>query len=65
MKPAKEWRQEGLLVFFTVNTGQDIHIICQKKNEEKILKKIKALPRIRVISNSTSQGTYLVDKHLF
>lgn len=30
MRAVKRWRQERLRVYFTVNTGQDIHLICQK-----------------------------------
>ena len=31
MKLVKKWRNEGFLVYFTVNTGQDIHLLCEKK----------------------------------
>lgn len=66
MKSVQKWRREGMEVYFTVNTGQDIHIICQKKDEDEVIKKIKTLKDIiKIIPNDPSKGTYLVDNHLF
>jgi len=66
MKSVQKWREEGLEVYFTVNTGQDIHVICQKKDEAKITARIKGLENIiKIIRNSPSNGTYLLKDHLF
>ena len=66
MKSVQKWRVEGLDVYFTINTGQDIHILCQKKDEAAIMNKIKRLENIiEIISNSPSKGTYLLEEHLF
>ncbi len=66
MKSIQKWRAEGFEVYFTVNTGQDIHIICQKKDEAKITARIKGLENIiKIIRNSPSNGTYLLKDHLF
>jgi len=66
MKSVNTWRKEGLPVYFTLNTGQDIHILCQKKDENKVQKKIHLLNVVsKTISNSPSKGTYLLDTHLF
>lgn len=66
MKSVQKWRAEGLDVYFTINTGQDIHIICQKKDEAAIMNKIKILENIiEIIPNSPSKGTYLLEEHLF
>lgn len=66
MKSVQKWRAEGLDVYFTVNTGQDIHVICQKKDEDIIMNKIKRLENIiKIIPNSPSNGTYLLKDHLF
>ena len=66
MKAVKKWRSEGLSVYFTVNTGQDIHRIIERKNREKLLEKLKKVKNIKkVIVNSPSEGARIIDKHLF
>lgn len=66
MKSVQKWRKEGLQVYFTVNTGQDIHILCQKNDREVVMDKMKGLENIiKIIPNSPSRGTYLLTDHLF
>ncbi len=65
MHAVKRWRQEGLPVYFTVNTGQDIHLICQKKDVEKIVKKAQDLSDVqKTIINYPSKGAHIVSEHL-
>lgn len=66
MHMVKKWRQEGLEVYFTVNTGQDIHLICQKKDVEKIVKKAQDLSDIqKTIINYPAEGAHIISTHLF
>ena len=66
MHAVKKWRQEGLEVYFTVNTGQDIHLICQKKDVEKVIEKAKEVSDVQKrIVNYPSKGARLKEKHLF
>lgn len=66
MHMVKKWRQEGIQVYFTVNTGQDIHLICQKKDIDKVVEKTKEVSDVqRVIVNESSKGAHLVKEHLF
>jgi diphosphomevalonate decarboxylase len=66
MKAVNSWRSEGLPVYFTLNTGQDIHLICEKKNAPKVIRKLLAFKEIhKTIINFPSRGTRLVKKHLF
>ena len=66
MKLIKKWRSEGLEVYFTVNTGQDMHLIIEDKNKAKLLKKLQEVDGIReIIVNRPSVGTKLSNKHLF
>jgi diphosphomevalonate decarboxylase len=66
MKSVEKWRKGGLEAYFTVNTGQDIHIICQKKDEIEVMDKIRNLEGvIKVIPNNPSKGTYLTEEHFF
>lgn len=49
MKLVKSWRKEGLEVYFTVNTGQDTHLICQQKDEQKVIAKLQELDFVKKI----------------
>ncbi len=66
MRAVQEWREEGIPVFFTVNTGQDIHILCENKDQEIIKKKLSEMECVReVIVNKVCEGARLSDDHLF
>lgn len=66
MHAVKRWRQEGLQVYFTVNTGQDIHLICQKKDIEKVVKKAQEVSDIqKTIINYPSKGAHVIKESLF
>ena len=66
MKLAKKWRSEGLEVYFTVNTGQDIHLIIEEKNSKALVKKLKDIKEVKkMIINQPAIGARLVNKHLF
>lgn len=66
MHAVKRWRAEGLEVYFTVNTGQDIHLICQKKDVEEVVKKAEEVSDVqKTIVNFSSKGAHLITAHLF
>jgi diphosphomevalonate decarboxylase len=66
MHAVKKWREEGLEVFFTLNTGQDIHLLCEKKNAERVSKLASSVEGVqKTIINKSSKGTYLTENHLF
>ena len=66
MKLVKKWRSEGLEVYFTINTGQDIHLIIEEKNTKKLVKKLKDIKEVKnIIVNSPAVGARLTEKHLF
>ncbi len=65
MKMAKKWRDEGLPVYFTVNTGQNIHLIVEEKNKNKLLKKLGNFKGLKnIIVNKPSAGAQLTSDHL-
>ncbi len=62
----KKWRQEGLAVYFTLNTGQDMHVICEKKNAKKLQELLNTLPYVKkTIYNRPSVGAREITDHLF
>lgn len=66
MKLVKDWRREGLLVYFTINTGQDVHLICEQKNLKALEEKLKQVKEVRnIIVNFPARGASLVEDHLF
>ncbi|KKQ01564.1 MAG: Diphosphomevalonate decarboxylase [Candidatus Roizmanbacteria bacterium GW2011_GWA2_36_23] len=66
MKYVKKIRNEGLPVYFTVNTGQDIHLIIEEKNRDVLLNKLKRLDVVqKTIVNKPAGGANLIQKHLF
>lgn len=66
MKLVSHWRAEGLPVYFTINTGQDIHLIVEQNNVKKIQAKLKELDFVKdIIVNTPGEGTRLSYKHLF
>lgn len=66
MKLVPHWRMEGIPVYFTINTGQDIHLICEQKNAKLVVAKLKELDFVKdIIVNTPGEGTRLSEKHLF
>ena len=66
MKLTNHWRAEGIPVYFTINTGQDIHLICEQKNVEKVKEKLKEVKDVKnIIVNTPGKGARLSDDHLF
>jgi len=66
MHAVKKWRAEGLAVYFTLNTGQDIHLICEEKNAKKVSLLAEKITGVqKTIINHPSIGTRIINKHLF
>jgi len=66
MKHVQKWRNEGLPVYFTINTGQDIHVLCEEQHASTIKTLLSQIEGVsRVIKNNPSKGSYLLPDHLF
>lgn len=66
IKAVKKWREEGLEAYFTLNTGQDVHVLCKKEDTKKVSEKLSEIPEVgKVIVNYPTRGAYLTNKHLF
>lgn len=66
MKLVSHWRAAGIPVYFTINTGQDIHLICEQKNVNQVKAKLKQVEEVKdIIVNTPGEGTRLSEDHLF
>lgn len=62
MKFCKQLRKEGLEVYFTINTGQDVHLIVQKADVNRLQERLKEIPDVReTIVNYASNGAVVVE----
>jgi len=62
----QEWRKSGLNVFFTIDAGPNVHLICLRKDAKKVSDEAKKLKNVAfTIINEPCKGTHLTDKHLF
>ncbi|MFC1711015.1 diphosphomevalonate decarboxylase [Patescibacteria group bacterium] len=66
IKLIKKWRQNNLEAYFTINTGQDVHILVEEANLEKLSSKLKQLKFVKkIIINKPTIGVRTTEKHLF
>ena len=66
IKKTREWREKGLPVYFTIDAGPNVHLICQGKDKGKILEKLKEVRGIKqIIVNKPAVGARLAKEHLF
>jgi diphosphomevalonate decarboxylase len=61
------WREEGLAeAYFTIDAGPNVHLICQAKEEKKVLAGLKKIRGIKkIVVNQPAQGAHLIAHHLF
>lgn len=66
IKMVQKLRAEGLSCYFTINTGQDIHIICEEKTVDPLTKKLEKISEVKkIMVNKPSIGTQVTSQHLF
>lgn len=62
----RDWRSRGLPVYFSLNTGHNIHLICEAKNKKNLVNKLKNLiPESQIIVNKPTKGSQVFERHLF
>ncbi len=66
MKQIQFMRKNGLEIYFTVNTGQDLHVLCEKKHLKRAVHELSYIKEIKkCIINTPSEGAKLSTTHLF
>jgi len=62
----QQWRKTGLMGYFTIDAGPNLHIICQKKDANILNQRLQALNNVSfTIVNTPCKGTRIIDNHLF
>ena len=66
MESVMNWRRAGLPVYFTIDAGPNVHLICEGKNEARVLDAAKQLKGVEdIIVNEPAIGTRVLMEHLF
>lgn len=66
MEAVRRWRLEGLRVYFTIDAGPNVHLICEGNDEKAVAQKLRDIPAVEsVIINKPAGGARLTDQHLF
>lgn len=66
MDAVRAWRNDGLPVYFTVDAGPNVHILCEGKDEKALLEKLGSMSGLEdIIRNTPAGGARLISDHLF
>ena len=66
VRAVKAIRASGCMVYFTIDAGPNVHVICEAKDQTQVLAGIKRISGVQsVLVNVPSRGARLVDDHLF
>jgi diphosphomevalonate decarboxylase len=66
MQAVREWRDNGLVSYFTIDAGANVHVLCQSADAYTLETELRDLPGVLdVIPNRPGPGSQLSDNHLF
>jgi len=66
MDYVRSWRAEGIPVYFTIDAGPNVHLICEKQTVEVVQKKLTQVKEIKnIIVNFSAPGAHCIDQCLF
>jgi diphosphomevalonate decarboxylase len=55
------WRATGLPVYFTIDAGPNIHLICEAKNEKKAVQAVREMKGVKeIIVNKPAKGAHVI-----
>ena len=61
-----QWRKKGLEVYFTLNTGHNLHLLCLKKDLTRLLKQLENVSFIKkLLVNFPAGASFINNNHLF
>lgn len=67
VQAARRWRHdEGLPVYFTIDAGPNVHLICEERDASEVEQRLRALTSMQSVLRSTpGPGPTLLSEHLF
>lgn len=66
MNEVKQWRKNGIPVYFTIDAGPNVHLICEGKDETRVLEAVSGIAGVEdIIRNNVSEGAKIISEHLF
>ncbi len=66
IQAAQRWRGEGLAVYFTLDAGPNVHLICEAKDAERIAALARQVSEVQqVIVNAPGGAAKIIEEHLF
>ena len=66
LQAVRAWREnEGVPVYFTIDAGPNVHLICEALTAAEVERRVGALPAVeRVLTSGPGTGPELLDGHL-
>ena len=62
----RRWRGEGLPVYFTIDAGPNVHLICEEQDAASVEQLLKTLPSVQqIITSRPGSGPQAQSEHLF
>ncbi len=66
MKAVVDWRSGGVPVYYTIDAGPNVHLICEGNNEQTVVAKVKELNNgWSLLVNKPAPGARIITTHLF
>ena len=66
IQAAHHWRTEGLGVYFTLDAGPNVHLICEAKDANQVAALVQKIEGVQqIIVNAPGSAARLSDEHLF
>ncbi len=61
MDSVRQWRKGGLAVYFTIDAGPNVHLICEGKVEKDVLARLEKTQGIKqIIVNKSVKGAHII-----
>jgi diphosphomevalonate decarboxylase len=66
IQAVQQWKSAGLAVYFTLDAGPNVHLVCEGKDAERVAVLACGVAEVQqVIVNAPGDGARLVEEHLF
>lgn len=66
IQAAHRWRADGLAVYFTLDAGPNVHLICESKDANQVATLAQKIDDVQqVIVNAPGGAARVIDQHLF